>query len=63
MISLPGPRRLRKVFDDKVSSQAGLRKVFDDKHAQAQAAQVVLPGSHRKDWQEKVHTGRRRNKD
>ena len=42
MISLPGPRRLRKVFDDKVSSQAGLRKVFDDKPAQAQAAQEVL---------------------
>ena len=49
MISLPRPRRLRKVFDDKVSSQAGLRKVFDDKPARAQAAQVVLPGCHRKD--------------
>ena len=30
------------MFDDKVSSQAGLRKVFDDKPAQAQAAQEVL---------------------
>ena len=39
MISLPGPRRLRKVFDDKVSSQAGLRKVFDDKPTWARAAQ------------------------
>ena len=42
MISLPRPRRLRKVFDKKVSGQAGLRKVFDDKPAQAQAAQEVL---------------------
>ena len=39
MISLPGPRQLRKVFDDKVSSQAGLRKVFNDKSAWAWAAQ------------------------
>ena len=49
MISLLGPGRLRKVFDDKpaqarllrkvvddkISSQAGLRKVFDDKSAWA----------------------------
>ena len=48
MISLPGPRRLRKVFDEKVSTQAGLRKVFDDKSAQAQAAQEVLQASKRK---------------
>ena len=39
MISLPGPTRLRKVFDEKVSSQAGLKKVFDDKPAWAWAAQ------------------------
>ena len=39
MISLPRPRRLRKVFDKKVSGQAGLRKVFNDKPARAQAAQ------------------------
>ena len=49
MISLPRPRWLRKVFYEKVSTQAGLSTVFDDKPAWAQAAQEVFLGCHRKD--------------
>ena len=48
MISLPGPRRLRKVFDEKVSTQAGLRKVFDDKPNRLGSGTTIMTASRRR---------------